>query len=129
MAKLNLEKLTNIVENEQIRNDLPSFRVGDNIVVHVKIIEGVKTRIQKLAGLVIRINGGGLNKSFILRREVNGISNEITFNLHSPLITKIEVKRQGKVRRNYLSYIRGRTGKSARIKSALKKHEQLAKAS
>jgi large subunit ribosomal protein L19 len=117
MAKINKGAIIKNIEKTQMRDDIPEFRSGDTVAVFFKITEGNKTRIQRLEGVVIRINGGGLNRSFILRRETNGSGNEITYNLHSPLIVKIEIIRKGKVRRNYISYMRERSGKSARIKT------------
>jgi large subunit ribosomal protein L19 len=117
MKKLNKQALLNKVEATQLRTDIPEIKTGDTVRVHQKIVEGVKTRIQKLEGTIIRVRGGGLRKTFILRRETVGVASEITFNTSSPLITKIEVVKVGKVRRNYISYMRARSGKSARIKS------------
>ncbi|MDR2636443.1 MAG: 50S ribosomal protein L19 [Mycoplasmataceae bacterium] len=118
--KLNKQQIINKIEATQIRNDLPTFKSGDEIKVHSKIIEGSKTRIQKLSGIVIRVRGSGLNKTFILRRETAGINSEISFTINNPNIVKIEVVKLGKVRRNYISYMRQRHGKSARIKSGKK---------
>ncbi|MDR2846796.1 MAG: 50S ribosomal protein L19 [Mycoplasmataceae bacterium] len=119
MARINKGGIIKAVETTQMRDDIPVFSSGDTVAVYFKVNEGSKTRVQRLEGVVIRINGGGLNRSFILRRETNGIGNEITYNIHSPLIVKIDVLRQGKVRRNYISYMRSRSGKSARIKSEI----------
>ncbi|MDR2557766.1 MAG: 50S ribosomal protein L19 [Mycoplasmataceae bacterium] len=119
IKKINKQAIINKIESTQIRTDLPAFGVGDTIAVSFKVIEGVKTRIQRLEGVVIKIRGGGLNKNFILRRETNGIGNEITYNLNSPLIVKIDVLKKGKVRRAFISYMRERSGKSARIKSSI----------
>ena len=115
---INKQQIINKIQNTQIRNDLPNFGVGDTIAVSFKIIEGSKTRIQKLSGVVIKVRGGGLNKNFILRRETNGVGNEITYNVNSPLIVKIDVIKKGKVRRAFISYMRKRSGKSARVKSS-----------
>jgi large subunit ribosomal protein L19 len=73
MKKLNKELIINKIEKTQIRDDIPEFKSGDTVRVHTKIIEGAKTRVQKLEGVVIRVRGGGLNKNFIIRRETNGI--------------------------------------------------------
>ncbi|GMO13543.1 MAG: 50S ribosomal protein L19 [Mycoplasmoidaceae bacterium] len=118
--RLNKQAIINKIESTQIRTDMPNFRSGDEVTVHVKIIEGAKARIQKLTGVVIRVSGGGLNKMFIIRRETLGINSEITFNINNPNITKIDVNKLGKVRRNYISYMRERHGKAARIKSGRK---------
>jgi large subunit ribosomal protein L19 len=116
---MNKQTILNKIAQEQIRDDLSKFNVGDTIAVTTKIIDGNKVRLQKLIGVVIRFNGGGLNQTFIIRRETVGVGNEITYRLHSPLIVKIQVMKKGLVRRAYISYMRKRTGKSARIKSAL----------
>ncbi|MDR2568072.1 MAG: 50S ribosomal protein L19 [Mycoplasmataceae bacterium] len=121
MKHFNKQAIINSIEATQTRNDLPVFRSGDTISVTTKFVEGVKTRIQKLTGVVIRVRGSGLNKNFILRRETSGVWSEITYNLNSPLIVEINVIKQGKVRRNYISYMRGRSGKTARIKQATTK--------
>lgn len=117
MAKLNKKLLIDSLERAQMRSDLPSFQAGDSVVVHSKIIEGNKTRIQKYDGIVMRISGKNLSKSFIVRKESSGVGVEQTFAYHSPLIVKIDVVKKGKVRRAYISYMRHRSGKSARIKS------------
>lgn len=118
MAKLNKKSLIDSLEKAQMRNDLPFFSAGDSVVVHSKIIEGNKTRVQKFDGIVLRISGKNLSKSFIVRKESSGVGVEQTFAYHSPLIVKIDVVKKGKVRRAYISYMRHRSGKSARIKSA-----------
>ncbi|MDR2654161.1 MAG: 50S ribosomal protein L19 [Mycoplasmataceae bacterium] len=115
---LNKQAIIDFVESTQLRDDLPEFKSGDNISVHLKIKDGNKTRIQKFEGLVIRVRGSGLGKTFILRKETLGVNSEITFNYANPNVVKIEILRKGKVRRNYLSYIRNLHGKAARIKSA-----------
>jgi large subunit ribosomal protein L19 len=117
MAKLNKKSLIDALEKAQMRTDLASFQAGDSVVVHSKIIEGNKTRVQKFDGIVLRISGKNLSKSFIVRKESSGVGVEQTFAYHSPLIVKIDVVRKGKVRRAYISYMRHRSGKSARIKS------------
>ncbi|MDR3249476.1 MAG: 50S ribosomal protein L19 [Mycoplasmataceae bacterium] len=117
MIRLNKQAIINKVEATQIKNDVPPFKSGDTVIVHFKIKEGSKSRIQKLEGLVLRVRGGGLNHTFIIRRETLGINSEITFNVNSPNVVKIEIIKTGKVRRNYISYMRNRRGKSARIKS------------
>jgi large subunit ribosomal protein L19 len=118
--KLNKQQIIDKIEATQIRNDLTPFKSGDEIRVHVKIVEGNKTRIQKLTGIVLRVRGGGLNKTFIIRRETAGVNSEISYTLNNPNIVKIEIIKSGKVRRNYISYMRNRHGKSARIKPAKK---------
>ena len=114
---------TNLVKEvtaSQLRTDLPEFSSGDEIKVSVKIIEGAKTRIQNFQGVVICRRGGGVSETFTVRKMSSGIGVERTFPLHSPNIAAIEVVRRGKVRRNKITYIRQRSGKSARIKEILK---------
>ncbi|ATW24592.1 50S ribosomal protein L19 [Candidatus Formimonas warabiya] len=108
--------LLRVVEQEQLRKDIPPFRPGDTVKVHVKVVEGTRERIQIFEGVVIRRKGGGLRETFTVRRVTYGVGVERTFPLHSPRIDKIEVMRRGKVRRAKLYYLRERTGKSARIK-------------
>ena len=98
--------------------DIPEFKVGDTLRVHVKIIEGQRERIQVFEGYVLKRQHGGINETFTVRKLSNGIGVEKTFPLHSPKIEKIEVVRKGRVRRAKLNYMRQRTGKAARIKSA-----------
>ncbi len=105
-----------IIEEEQIKKDIPSFRPGDTVKVHVKIVEGSRERIQIFEGLVIKRKGDGLRESFTVRRVTNGVGVERTFPLHSPRIDRIEVVRRGIVRRAKLYYLRDRYGKAARIR-------------
>lgn len=105
-----------MVEEQQMRTDIPSFRPGDTVRVHVKIIEGSRERIQVFEGLVIRRRGDGLRETFTVRRVSNGVGVERTFPLHSPRIDKIEVVRRGIVRRAKLYYLRDLYGKAARIR-------------
>ena len=111
-----MTNLIDAIEREQLRSDIPDFRPGDTVQVHVKVVEGSRERIQVFEGVVIKIKGGGLRESFTVRRVAYGVGVERTFPLHSPRIEKIVVKRHGKVRRAKLYYLRERTGKSARIK-------------
>lgn len=104
------------IESEQLRNDLPSFKSGDTVRVHVKVKEGNRERVQVFEGVVIRRRGGGLSETFTVRRVTYGVGVERTFPLHTPRIDKIEVTRRGKVRRARLYYLRDRVGKAARIK-------------
>ena len=113
-------RLVEEVTATQLRNDLPEFSSGDEVKVSVKIIEGAKTRIQNFQGVVIMRRGGGVSETFTVRKMSSGIGVERTFPLHSPNIVAIEVIRRGKVRRNKITYIRKRSGKSARIKEILK---------
>ncbi len=100
------------------KEDIPEFKVGDTLRVHVKIIEGQRERIQVFEGYVLKRQHGGVNETFTVRKLSNGIGVEKTFPLHSPKIEKIEVVRKGRVRRAKLNYMRERTGKAARIRSA-----------
>lgn len=108
--------LVNEVTKSQLKKDIPDFRSGSTVRVHVRIKEGDKSRIQVFEGVVISRTGGGIAEMFTVRKLSSGIGVERKFPVHSPLIEKIEVVRHGKVRRNKLHYLRGRSGKSARIK-------------
>ncbi len=100
-----------------LRSDVPEFGSGDTVRVGVRVVEGNKERIQVFEGVVMRRRGGGINESFTVRRiAAHGIGVERTFLLHSPRIEKIDVTRRGKVRRAQLYYLRGLSGKAARIK-------------
>lgn len=103
------------LEREQMKTDIPDFRPGDTVRVHVKVIEGNRERIQVFEGVVIRRRGGGLSETFTVRRVSYGVGVERTFPLHSPRIERIEVVRRGKVRRARLYYLRQLRGKAARI--------------
>lgn len=107
--------LRSVVE-DQIRTDIPEFRPGDTVRVHVKVREGQRERIQVFEGAVIRRRGSGVSATYTVRKISYGVGVERTFPLHSPKIDKIEVTRHGKVRRAKLYYLRGRSGKAARIK-------------
>ncbi|HCX2530655.1 50S ribosomal protein L19 [Staphylococcus aureus] len=108
-------KLIKAVTKSQLRTDLPSFRPGDTLRVHVRIIEGTRERIQVFEGVVIKRRGGGVSETFTVRKISSGVGVERTFPLHTPKIEKIEVKRRGKVRRAKLYYLRSLRGKAARI--------------
>lgn len=108
-------KLIEAVTKSQLRTDLPSFRPGDTLRVHVRIIEGTRERIQVFEGVVIKRRGGGVSGTFTVRKISSGVGVERTFPLHTPKIEKIEVKRRGKVRRAKLYYLRSLRGKAARI--------------
>ncbi|WIL23862.1 50S ribosomal protein L19 [Staphylococcus aureus] len=108
-------KLIEAVTKSQLRTDLPSFRPGDTLRVHVRIIEGTRERIQVFEGVVIKRRGGGVSETFTVRKISSGVGVERTFPLHTPKIEKIEVKRLGKVRRAKLYYLRSLRGKAARI--------------
>ena len=105
-----------MVEREQFRTDLPDFRVGDTIRVHVKIVEGDKERIQPFEGVVIRKKKGGIRSTFTVRKISYGIGVERIFPFHSPRIEHIDVVGRGKVRRAKLFYLRNLKGKAARIR-------------
>ncbi len=102
---------------DQVRSDLPKFNSGDHIRVHVRVIEGDKERIQTFEGDVISIRGTGLNKSFTVRKVSSGVGVERIFPINSPKIAKIELLKEGNVRRAKLYYLRKLSGKAARIKS------------
>ncbi len=115
------QTITNI-NSKQLKNEITDFRVGDTVVVDVKIVEGKKERIQKFEGVVIsRRNKSNINATFTVRKVSNGVGVEKIFPLHSPNVDNIEVIRKGKVRRAKLYYLRGRSGKAARIKERLSK--------
>ena len=103
------------IEQEYLRDDIPDFRAGDNVRVHVRVREGGKERIQIFEGIVLARRGGGARESFTVRKVSSGIGVERVFPLHSPSIAQVEVTRRGRVRRAKLYYLRGRRGKSARI--------------
>ena len=112
-------QLVETITKSQIRTDLPKFVTGDTIKVSVRIVENGKQRIQVFQGVVIARRGSGVGETFIVRKISNGIGVERTFPLHSPSISKIEVVKKGKVRRNKIFYLRERSGKAARIKTVL----------
>ncbi|MGM0880913.1 MAG: 50S ribosomal protein L19 [Bacillota bacterium] len=108
--------LLQTIAQENLRQDLPNFRPGDTLKVHVKVIEGTRERIQLFEGVVIKRRGGGISETFTVRKISYGVGVERTFPLNSPKIEKIEVARRGKVRRAKLYYLRSLRGKAARIK-------------
>lgn len=110
------ERLIQLVEDTQLRNDIPEFKAGDTIAVYYKVKEGDKERVQIFEGVVIRVNGGGVAKTFTVRKVTAGVGVERIIPINSPSIDKIEVKRIGRVRRSKLYYLRGLSGKKARIK-------------
>ncbi len=113
MPKINL---SDVVEKEQIRSDLPAFGPGDNIKVNVRVVEGTRERIQTFQGVVIRRHGGGIRETFTVRKMSFGVGVERTFPVHSPSVATIDVVTRGAVRRSKLYYLRDRVGKAARIK-------------
>ena len=111
-----MQQLIAEISKEQLKTDLPNFRPGDTVKVHVKVIEGTRERIQVFEGVVIKRRGGGISETFTVRKISYGVGVERVFPLHSPKIAKLEVLRRGKVRRAKLYYLRKLRGKAARIK-------------
>ncbi len=109
-----MDKLQEI-ESPLLRTDIPDFRPGDTVKVHVRVVEGEKERIQVFQGVVISRRGGGIRESFTVRKISGGVGVERVFPLHGPVIDRIEVVRRGRVRRAKLYYLRGLRGKAARI--------------
>ena len=112
------------LERAQIRGDIPEFRPGDTLKVHVRVVEGSRTRIQVFQGVVIRRQGGGARETFTVRKISYGVGVERTFPVHSPSIDKIELVTKGRVRRAKLYYLRSLRGKRARIKERRETHAQ-----
>ena len=104
------------IEQAQLKDNLPEFRVGDTVQVHYRIIEGARERIQVFEGTVIKRQGGSINETFSVRRLSYGVGVERTFPVHSPRIAEIKVLKRGKVRRAKLYYLRDRQGKAAKVK-------------
>ena len=117
---------TDLVDQAYLRTDIPEFRPGDTVKVHVRVVEGNRERIQVFQGVVIRRQGGGLQETFTVRKISFGVGVERTFPLHSPSIGKLEVVSRGKVRRAKLYYLRDLRGKKARIKERRLGEEELA---
>ena len=109
-------QITDVVERAQLRDDLPDFRPGDTVKVHVRVVEGNRERIQVFQGFVLRRQGGGLRETFTVRKVSFGVGVERTFPVHSPSIAKVELVTRGDVRRAKLYYLRERTGRAAKIK-------------
>lgn len=107
------------IEHEQLKNKIPDLRVGNTVRVHVRIKEGNKERIQVFEGIIIKIQGGGVNQTFTVRRISYGVGVEKTFLVHSPLVEKVELVRVGKARRAKLYYLRDRVGKAAKTKEKI----------
>jgi len=105
-----------LVEKSRLRDDIPEFWAGDTVRVHVRVVEGTRSRIQVFEGVVLARKGGGIRETFTVRKISFGVGVERTFPVHSPVIEQIEVVRRGKVRRAKLYYLRDRVGKKARIK-------------
>ena len=114
-----MSKIIEAIEQEQMNKELPEFSPGDTIVVQVKVREGTRERLQAFEGVVIAKRNRGLNSSFTVRKISHGEGVERVFQTHSPTVSSITVKRRGDVRRAKLYYLRGRTGKAARIKEKI----------
>lgn len=110
------QQLINDLTKEQLKSDLPEFKPGDTVKVHVRIIEGSRERIQVYEGVVIKRRGGGISETFTVRKISYGVGVERTFPVHTPKIEKIDVTRRGRVRRAKLYYLRNLRGKAARIR-------------
>jgi len=104
------------IDKASLRDDIPAFRAGDNLKVHVKVVEGTRSRVQIFQGVVIRRHGGGVGETFTVRKISFGVGVERTFPLHTPIIDHIELVSRGDVRRAKLYYLRGRIGKRARVR-------------
>ena len=104
------------IEHEQLKSKIPDLKIGNTVKVHVKIKEGNKERIQVFEGIIIKVQGSGVNKTFTVRKISYGVGVEKTFLIHSPLVEKVELVRVGKARRAKLFYLRDRVGKSAKTK-------------
>ena len=113
--------LVDKITKEQLRSDVPEFKVGDTLKVHVRIQEGNKSRIQVFEGVCVDRSNGGIGATFTVRKISNGVGVQRTFPVNSPVIDKIEVTRHGKVRRAKLTYLKGLSAKNARIKEDRKK--------
>jgi large subunit ribosomal protein L19 len=117
---------TDLVEKPFLRRDLPNFRPGDTVKVHVRVVEGNRERVQVFQGVVIRRSGGGLRETFTVRKISFGVGVERTFPVHSPSIAKLELVQRGRVRRAKLYYLRDLRGKKARIRERRIDDEKLA---
>lgn len=107
------------IEHEQMKNKIPVLNVGDTVKVHVRVKEGNRERIQIFEGIIIKVQGGGVNQTFTVRKTSYGVGVEKTFLVHSPAVEKVEVVRVGKARRAKLFYLRDRLGKSAKTKEKI----------
>ncbi len=116
-----MSKIIEMLEQEQLKKDLPAYAPGDTVVVQVKVTEGDKSRLQAFEGVVIAVKNRGLHSAFTVRKISNGVGVERVFQTHSPIVDSIEVKRRGDVRQSKLYYLRERSGRSARIKEKLAK--------
>ncbi len=114
-----MSKIIDALEKEQMNKEIPEFSAGDTVIVQVKVTEGSRERLQAFEGIVIAKRNRGLNSSFTVRKISHGEGVERVFQTHSPAVSQIQVKRRGDVRRAKLYYLRGRTGKAARIKEKI----------
>ena len=110
--------IVDIIEKEAMKTNLPELSIGDTVKVWVKVVEGNRERLQAFEGIIIAFKNGSVRETFTVRRLSFGVGVERTFPLHSPKIDRIEITRKGKVRRAKLYYLRGRTGKAAKVKQA-----------
>ena len=117
---MNASEIIKNIEAEQLKAEAPQFRVGDTVKVYGKIKEGNRERIQVFEGIVLKKQGGSSRETFTVRKFSNGVGVEKTWPLHSPNVEKVEIVRLGKVRRAKLNYLRGRTGKSAKVKELVR---------
>ena len=118
-----MSNLIDQITSEQLRNDVPDFRPGDTVRVHAKVVEGERERIQLFDGVVIQRRGAGISETYTVRKISNGVGVERTFPIHTPRVAKIEVLREGKVRRAKLFYLRDLHGKAARIPERRRKQK------
>ncbi|MCU0260567.1 MAG: 50S ribosomal protein L19 [Ilumatobacteraceae bacterium] len=109
-------KTTDIIDNDSLRTDIPDFGPGDEVKVHVRVVEGGKERVQVFQGNVIAIQGGGLQETYTVRKLSYGVGVERTFPKHTPTVAKVEVVKRGDVRRAKLYYLRDRVGKAAKVR-------------
>ena len=115
------------IEHEQLKNKIPELKVGNTVRVHVKIKEGNKERIQVFEGIIIKVQGGGVNQTFTVRKISYGVGVEKTFLVHSPLVEKVELVRVGKARRARLFYLRDRIGKLQKLRNKLEQELKIKK--
>jgi len=116
-----MSKIIDMLEQEQMKTDLPTFAPGDTVVVQVKVTEGDKSRLQAFEGVILAVKSRGINSAFTVRKISNGVGVERVFQTHSPIVDSIEVKRRGDVRQAKLYYLRELSGRKARIKEKLAK--------
>jgi len=116
-----MSKIIDMLEQEQMKKDVPAYTPGDTVVVQVKVTEGDKSRLQAFEGVIIAVKSRGLHSAFTVRKISNGVGVERVFQTHSPIVDSIEIKRRGDVRQAKLYYLRERSGRSARIKEKLAK--------